>query len=193
GYEPMRLSRVATVAGEMNILGRVTDPHALGIIDQGLNLLNVRYMFYEKPPIVHDMALFTVNHNGIPFKQNTIEVKLSPGGRREMEAYGITASDLGIVSNMANSAHMPEGAVVAHIKFHLKDGRLIERELQIGRDTSEWAWDRHDVRSMVKHQRANVIESWPVNDEAGVFQGHRYLARFPLDRSEIESVEMEYA
>jgi len=193
GYEPMRLSRVADVAGEMSILGRVTDTKALGVVNQGLNLLNVRYVFHEKLPIVDDKTLFTVNHNGIPFKQNVMDIKMSPGGRREMEAYGIAASDLGIVSTLVNSAHVPEGTVVAHIKFRLKDGRLIERELRAGRDTSEWAWDRNDVRSVVKHQRAKVIESWPMSDEAGGFQGHRYLARFPLDRPEIESVEMEYA
>lgn len=189
GYEPMRLSRVAAVAGGMNILGRMADTNSVGATDQGLNLLNVKYLFHEKPLVVDDKEMFTVIHDGIPFKQNITEFKLSDGTRLEMEAYGITASDLGIVSTMANSADVAEGTVIANIRFHLKDGRLIERELRAGQDTSEWAWDRSDVRSMVKHQRAKVAESW---DDDG-FQGHRYLTRFPLDRSEVESVEITYA
>jgi hypothetical protein len=65
---------------------------------------------------------------------------------------------------------------------------VIERELQAGRDTSEWAYDRADVRARVKHDRAKIIESWT----AGDYAGHRYLARLNFDRAEIERIEMRH-
>jgi hypothetical protein len=74
------------------------------------------------------------------------------------------------------------------LKLHTKDGGVIEREIRAGHDTSEWAYDRADVRALVKHNRAHIVESW----EADGFQGHRYLARLPFERAEIMHIEFEY-
>ncbi|HWQ31944.1 MAG TPA: glycosyltransferase family 39 protein, partial [Blastocatellia bacterium] len=63
-----------------------------------------------------------------------------------------------------------------------------EREMQAGRDTSEWAHDRRDVRALLKHRRALIAESFPAAD----FEGHRYLARFTFDRAEIDYLELDY-
>lgn len=188
GYDPMRLSRVAAVAGKMSILGRVSEAEAFGLSDRGLDLLNVKYLLYEKPPATNESGSFSIMREGIPFKQTASTFQLTSGSRREFEANGFTASDLGIVSTMSNSAHIADGIPVARIKLHLKDGRVIEREIQAGRDTAEWAWERDDVRPIIKHQRARVAESW----DAGGFQGHRYLARFSLEPAPIEFVEFEY-
>ena len=90
---------------------------------------------------------------------------------------------------MANSGNIPDGAAIVKIRIHVKDGRKFEREIQAGRDTSEWAFDRADVQASIRHSRAEVVESWP----AGGFDGHRYLARIRFDRAEIERVELEYS
>lgn len=65
---------------------------------------------------------------------------------------------------------------------------MIERELQAGRDTAEWAYDRADVRAAIKHSRPRIAES----SDAGGFQAHSYLARLAFDRAEIVRVEFNY-
>src|SRR5262249_26455191 len=99
-----------------------------------------------------------------------------------------SAMELAIVSTMTDSTHIPDGATVVRIKMHTTDGYVVERELQMGRDTSEWAYDRADVRSAITHKRAHIIESW----EAEGFHGHHYLARSSFPRVEIERIELEY-
>jgi hypothetical protein len=89
---------------------------------------------------------------------------------------------------MGDSDNMKSGQAILRIKLHTSDGRVIERELQAGRDTAEWAHDRADVQARVQHERANVIENWA----AGDYTGHRYLARLPFDRAEITRIEMQY-
>src|SRR5262249_41087974 len=90
---------------------------------------------------------------------------------------------------MANSTHLPDGAPVLQLRLSARDGRVIERELQAGRDTSEWAYDRADVKQVIKHRRARVVESAPAEG----FELHYYLGRLQFDRSEIEKIEWIYA
>ena len=89
-------------------------------------------------------------------------------------------------SNLQKTISAGKGAH-AKVKLHTKDGRVIERELQAGRDTAEWAYDRADVRAEIQHERPRVAESW---NEAG-FAGQaislrpRFAAsadRRPLER-----------
>jgi hypothetical protein len=160
------------------------------LADQRLNLLNVKYLLFERVG-----ALGTgdaVVYEGVRFRDKPVELKLGPGGRQEMSVGGVMATDLALVSAMSNSTPIADGAPVMKIRLRRMDGQIVERELCVGRDTSEWAYDREDVRATIKHQRAQVIESWPVSDQAGIFQGHRYLARLSFERAAIDKVEMEY-
>ncbi len=77
GYDPMRLSQVAAVAGKMSILGRVSEAEAFGLSDRGLDLLNVKYLLYEKPPATNESGSFSVIHQGIPFKQTASTFQLT--------------------------------------------------------------------------------------------------------------------
>ncbi len=76
-----------------------------------------------------------------------------------MRPGGVAATELALVSTLGRATHVPQGAPVVKITLHTQDGRVIERELQAGRDTSEWAYDREDARASAKHQRAQVAES----------------------------------
>jgi Bacterial membrane protein YfhO len=189
GYDPMRLPRSAALAGDMDIFGVIKDTNAMEVSHQGFNLLNVKYMIRELPGKIDGKREPVIIHDGIQFKGAVPETRLEPGSRVALSVGSVTASELAMVTTLTNAGYIPEGATVARIKLHTVDGRVIERELQAGRDTSEWAHDRADVRSGVRHRRARVIESWP---EAG-FEGHRYLARLGFDRAEIERIEMDYA
>src|SRR5215831_732101 len=190
GYDMLRMRRSATAIGEMSPEGIAQDPNVFNLADQRLSLLNVKYLLFERVG-----ALGTGEgpvYEGVRFHEKPVELKLGPGDRHETQIDGVMATSLAIVSAMSNSTPIADGAPVMKIRLHGKDGQIVERELRVGRDTSEWAYDREDVRATIKHERAHVIESWPVSDEAGVFQGHRYLAKLSFERAAIDQVEMEY-
>src|SRR5262249_16150372 len=119
---------------------------------------------------------------------NGLNLTVTPGNSLELGANGDTATELAMVTTLTNAAHFPDQAPVVGIKLHTTDGRVIERELQAGRDTAEWAYDRADVRAIVSHQRARAVESWP---EEG-FEGHRYLARLRFERAGIARIQLDY-
>lgn len=188
GYDPMRIQRMATLAGSLSIIGEVTEPQIFGAADQSLNLLNVKYLFYERAE-----AEETLEREGIRFFKKEANFKFQPGSREEVRAKKegagrAMATELAIISTMANARDVPNGAPALRIKLRAADGRVIERELRAGRDTAEWAHDRADVKAVIKHDRARVIESWPADG----FEGHNYFARLAFDRAEIERVEFEY-
>ena len=89
---------------------------------------------------------------------------------------------------MGNSAHLPDGAPILKLRLHTCDGRLIEREILVGSDTSEYAYDRADVRAGIKHRRARVAES----AKADGFESHSYLGRVKFERAGIEKIDWVY-
>src|SRR5262249_52422775 len=50
GYDPMRPTRSAALAGSLNIFGVVQDKEVFSTADRGLDLLNVKYLLQEHPP-----------------------------------------------------------------------------------------------------------------------------------------------
>src|SRR5262249_1598726 len=68
-------------------------------------------------------------------------------------------------------------------------GQRIERELRAGRDTSEWAYDRPDVQTTIRHRRARIAESVPAEG----FEAHRYISRIEFDRVPVERLEISCA
>jgi len=190
GYDMLRAQRPATAIGEMSPEGVIGDLNVFNTTDQSLSLFNVKYALFERvgPLGTGDGVVY----EGVRFREKPLEWKLSPGVRQEMALGGVMATNLAVVSAMSNSALIADGAPVMKVRLHRKDGQIVERALHIGRDTSEWAYDREDVSATIKHRRAQVIESWPVSDKTGIFQGRRYLANLSFERAEIDKVEMEY-
>jgi hypothetical protein len=182
GYEPMRLPRLAAVAGDMDIFGVVRNLNSFGQFDQGLNLLKVKYLLREQK------GWPDLKHEEIGFSQADLNLKLESGSHVELTPGGVLATELAIISTMANSTHLPDHSPIVRVKLHDKNERIIEREIQAGRDTSEWAYDHPDVRPFVKHQRARMAESLDAN---GV-KVHRYLARLTFERAEIERIEFDF-
>ena len=185
GYDALRLVRMAEIAGDMTSDGQIPDTGAFGLPHQGFNLLNVKYLLRQRPARISEED--GVVYDGIRFEQPLLNRPMVPGSHFLWSAAG-TASSLALVTAMSSSTHIADGSLVARIKLYAKDGRTVERELQIGRDTAEWAYDRADVLRSIKHRRARVVED--IN--AGDFKGHRYLARFDFPRMEIARIELEY-
>ena len=188
GYDPLRLLRFTDVAGGMDMSGVVQEKAAWGIADQGFNLLNVKYLIHERRSQLGAGAESAVTYDGVSFRGAGLNLTLTPGMNLELGAEGNPATELVMVTMLANAARFPDQTPIAQIKLHTTDDRVIERELQAGRDTAEWAYDRADVRQIILHQRANVVESWPQEG----FEGHRYLARLPIERAGIDRIEMRF-
>ncbi len=188
GYDPMRLSRVAAMTGDSDIFGMINDQNVFDARNQGINLLNVKYLLRERKNLNTVNIDQAITIDGIRFSGDLAEMKFGRGIKRELEANGASASELAVISTMTDSAHIADNTIVAKITLYTSDDRRIELQLLAGRDTAEWAYDRPDVRAIIKHSRARVVESW--NGEG--FQGHRYLARLSFPRAEITRVEMKY-
>jgi hypothetical protein len=190
GNDMLRLQRVAEVLGQMTPEGVVQDFGAFGLTHTGFDLLNVKYLLFERRNMLDDAN--SVLLAGVRFAAKPLEAQLRPGQNFEVSPGGVLATEIAIVSTMSNSAQLPDQEPVVKVILYTKEGHSIEREMLLGRDTSEWAYDRSDVRRLIQHARAPVAESWTVSDPSGEFQAHRYLSRLSFERSDIVKVEFQY-
>lgn len=96
-----------------------------------------------------------------------------------------------LLTNLSWSEDVPDGAAVGRVSLKSRDGRVFEFALRAGADTSEWAHDRADIRSRVRHKRATVGTSYKVADAGGDYEGHTYVTSFALPApAEIEGGEI---
>ncbi|HET7293173.1 MAG TPA: hypothetical protein VFM88_12160 [Vicinamibacteria bacterium] len=108
---------------------------------------------------------------------DTLDLAIEPGAPRFVPTPIVAATEVRLVSSLAEAVDVEQGEAVARITARLASGRDIDPVIvRAGVDTAEWAYDRLDVKPAVRHQRATVFESWP----AGGFPGHRYQAILPL-------------
>ena len=189
GYDVLRPLRVGEITGTAGSVlnGYVQDTKSFSLEDRGLDLLNVKYLL-----VGHGGATGKktgVDFDGVYFARTYFGAELKPGSKLTTTAGNTTATEIAIVSNMANSTHLRDGAPILKLRLHTRDGRVIERTLEAGRDTSEWAYDRSDVKAAIKHARARVFEDF----DAGEFKSHGYMGRLKFDRAEIEKIEWIYA
>ncbi|WP_348632948.1 YfhO family protein [Mesorhizobium sp. M00.F.Ca.ET.216.01.1.1] len=90
----------------------------------------------------------------------------------------VEATGIRVISNMSCSVTRPDGDPVLTFDA-TPEKKSDEAALLAGRDTSEWAYDRSDVRDAIQHARAPIESSF----DAGGFSGHVYKADLPLATS----------
>jgi hypothetical protein len=96
-----------------------------------------------------------------------------------------------LLTNLSWSEGVPDGATVGRVTLRARDGRVFEFALRAGEHTAEWAHDRADIRTRVRHRRAAVATSYKVSDASGDYEGHTYVASFALPApAEIEGGEI---
>jgi hypothetical protein len=116
----------------------------------------------------------------------------APPGPREwvLPLPPLTCTALRLVTALHDSSAVHDGQAVARVEIRADDGAVVTALLHAGQETSEWAWDRPDVRARVRHARALVAESFPVEGES--FEGHRYAARIELGgRRRVSEVKVQ--
>lgn len=133
----------------------------------------------------------TAERDGFIFSSRDVALTIPPKGRVVLGGASDVADSLSIVSNLANSADLVQGSAVAKIKFHLSDGRILERELKAGIDTAEWAHERRDVKAIIRHALPPVFESLP-GDDQNSFPANRYRAQIELgEKTGVDQIEIE--
>ncbi|NOT59939.1 MAG: hypothetical protein HOP19_06900, partial [Acidobacteria bacterium] len=188
GYDVLRPVRSGELSGSAGsaIAGFVQDGQSFGLADCGLDLLNVKYVLAGIGGTQRQKVSY--QYEGIDFSVTNFGVNFEPGKQWVTYPEGAMASELALVTMLASSAHVPDDTPVLLAKLFTRTGRVIELPVKAGRDTAEWAYDRADVKAVIRHRRAATVESSPAEG----FTAHRYLARLPFERAEIERIEWKY-
>ncbi len=184
GYESLIMERYSIALhslpwGMVNAEPFITLDHAL--LDQKshvLDLLNTRFVTsYSNLSAAPGAGL--VEKDGIGFYSIDVAVDLKRDESLILDCGEVEADTLALVTTMAHSGYIKNETPVAKISIHTVDGYVIERYLRAGIDTSEWAWDRHDVKAGALHALAPIYDSAP-GDPQNSFRSYRFLARIGL-------------
>ncbi|HYG11914.1 MAG TPA: hypothetical protein VD835_18345 [Pyrinomonadaceae bacterium] len=139
-----------------------------------------------------------IYRDGIGFFTSDMQDALNPGKTITLDGGAATGDTLALVTSLSNSIGVEQGAPVARLRFLFADDdnaggsepRVVERELRAGVDTAEWAHERPDVRSAIRHALAPVFDARP-GDEKNSYPSHRYLALVPLGvRGRVDKIEI---
>jgi hypothetical protein len=91
----------------------------------------------------------------------------------------VDADSIEIESSLAQSANLPNGAIVADIVLTDEASKEYRVQLLAGRDTAEWAYDRSDVTQAVQHSRPELASSFPARSAFPIQEhtGHTFQTR----------------
>jgi hypothetical protein len=103
---------------------------------------------------------------------------------------GVTASTIAVVSYLWGSVQIVQGTPVAELVAQTMSGEELSVSLRAGPDTGEYAWDRSDVRGMVRHRKPAVFGSSPAD---GGYEAHSYYSIVYLPhRAEIRRLDIRW-
>ena len=86
----------------------------------------------------------------------------------------VAATRLGLIAALGCALEVPQGTVVAELIVRTPSGPLPPISLCAGEHLAEYAWERADVRSVVRHGLPALTEAHPATDAAGrPYRTHR--------------------
>jgi hypothetical protein len=168
GYDPMLPAARGEVFDGMRADG--TLPRSLLETDPGrLEFLGVRWVQVPTAALAAP-----ADEDGLG---EQLDVVVDPPRPRLFSLPFTRATEVRVVSFLAGATAVRQDAIVAECVARLASGREIWLPLRAGIETAEWAYERPDVLSAVRHQRARIARSFPVREG---FLGHQYLAELRL-------------
>jgi hypothetical protein len=195
GYEPLIMERYSRALGNVGMdashprPGFQPDPTIFEPQSHVLDLLNTTFVASYLDLSTEPMP--PLEKEGIRFQAQDLSQSLEPGQSAQLPGAARECDTLAVVSTLAYAGEEADGATIAKLRLFAADGRVVERELRAGVDTSEWAHDRPDVLRAIQHRLAPVFDSFP-GDDANSFQAHRYLTKIPLDvRTSVNRIEIQ--
>jgi Bacterial membrane protein YfhO len=184
GYDGFGMARYSRLAGDMKVWGELTDPdRTLRSDSRELDLLNVKYLL-TRPAITGAVSTFprpTQQYGNEKFAE--VDLGLAPLTSGQQLAFKVPPTEvdrIALLTNLAWSNEIPDHVAVARIQLRSEDGKIFDFDLRTGDHTSEWAHDRADIHAQIKHQRAPVATSDPVEDVHGKYEAHTYISVFNL-------------
>lgn len=196
GYDGFGLARYGRLAGDMKVWGDFTDAErTLRSESREIDLLNVRYLLARLAPVAAPVVPAakaekspapTRVYGGQTFAQEGLNLPgIVAGERFVFDVPPIEADHIALLTALACSETVPDGTIVAEIRLHAQDDQTFAFQLRAGDHTSEWAYDRADVRPRMKHRRAPVATSYAVGDAPATFEAHSYVSAFTLPRKAV--------
>jgi SAM-dependent methyltransferase len=192
GYEGFGVGRYSKLAGDMKVWGDLTDPErTLRGESRELDLLNVRYLLVRADarttPKSEKEGLTEVREPDVFGTEKFATGNLNLGGivAGEQLTFTIPPTEtdrIALLTALAWGENAPDKAIVAQVRVYGSAGETAEFQLRAGEHTAEWAHDRPDIQSRIKHSRAPVATSYEVKDGNAKFDGHDYVAGFSLPR-----------
>lgn len=168
GYDPMVPASRRAVLDGMRADG--TLPRALLETDPGrLEFLGVRWV-----EVSTEMLVVPADKDGLG---DRLDVVLDPPRPHLLPLPITRATEVRVTSYLAGAVEVEQGEIVAECVARTASGREIWLPIRAGVDTAEWAWEREDVRRVVRHERARIHASVPAREG---FLGHEYLATLRL-------------
>ncbi len=93
----------------------------------------------------------------------------------------VLTGHLEAITFLGEGTGVAQGQTAAEIRLTGPDGTTATYPLRAGIETAEWAWDRPDVRSVVKHGQATVaLVTRMVSAVGGRFDTFEYRATIPV-------------
>ena len=211
GYDGFGLDRYSRLAGDMKVWGELSDPErTLRGPSRELDLLNVRYLLTRpmpvggeeagkpapKPDVSSNAEKFPVpnrSFGGQKFSEAELKrPSLTPGSRLRFIVPPVDADRLALLTNASWSVALPNATPIARVTLRSVDQKTFTYDLRLGIDTSEWAYDRPDLRREIKSDRAPVATSYRVVDARSQYDAHTYVSVFKLpEKTTIEAGEIE--
>ncbi|HEX3279820.1 MAG TPA: YfhO family protein [Pyrinomonadaceae bacterium] len=205
GYDGFGLARYQRFAGDMKTWGELGDAErTLRGSGREIDLLNVRYLLTRPipgAPGADPAAAFSLSPAPAKLPDNgpltfpdavasfagqrfaAEELKLpsvKAGSRLSFAIPPVEADGIALLTNLSWSLDLPDSTPVAHLVLRAADGRKFDFDLRVGEHTSEWAYDRSDIRRQIKNRKATVATSYQVRDQRTTFQGHTYVCSLKL-------------
>lgn len=144
-----------------------------------LDLASVRYIF--APNRLPDTRR---RYGGVAFDREqplvVIETQ-TPDELRILRLAGAEARELRLMLALSQAVDVPQGVTVAEVRVSGPNWASQTFPIRAGLEAAEWAYDRPDVRALVKHDKPTPALSWNVRDETGqAFDRHLFYLELPL-------------
>ncbi len=187
GYDGFGLERYSQLAGRMKVWGELTDPdRSLRSDSREIDLLNVRYLLSMRQQSAADarssgFATATQKFGDYSFAEKDLGLSsLVKEKRLTFSVPPVEIDQLALVTQLAWSESIPDQTTVAHVRLKSADGQILDLPLRAGVDTSEWSFERPDIRARIRHGRATVATSYKVEEAQASYDAHTYVTSLTL-------------
>ena len=181
GYEPLILERYSRALDNVGYDSVTTRPgwkRESTIFDARshvLDILNTRFVLTYKNTLYAE-GCPTITKDGIKVSIGDEPVEITPGVSASLDIDEVEADSLALVTSLSNGAGEPQDSTVAALRVFDIGGRVYEHSLRAGMETAEWAHERPDVRTNVRHNLATVFDGRP-GDPSNTFTAYKYWGR----------------